>query len=81
MTGLSDKQSDLTEEISRDQQRKLPWIVMETSPAAHKVVRGGSLTVVKISNSVKLRVKNVYVTKEEVLESVEAIVPGVVEMS
>ena len=36
VTGLANKQSDLTRRFQRVQQRKLPWIVMETSPKQPK---------------------------------------------
>ena len=44
VTGLADKQSDLTEDF-KGPARKLPWIVMETSPKQLKDLSVGGLTV------------------------------------
>ncbi len=79
VTGLADKQSDLTEDL-RGQQRKLPWIVMDFTKAAQGFVRGKGLTVEDIEFREIKGEEYVYVTKEEVGQAVEAIVPGVVDV-
>ncbi|HEW2552284.1 TPA: glycine--tRNA ligase subunit beta, partial [Streptococcus pneumoniae] len=80
VTGLSDKQSDLTEDFKGPAKKIALDSDGNFTKAAQGFVRGKGLTVEDIEFREIKGEEYVYVTKEEVGQSVEAIVPGVVDV-
>lgn len=80
VTGLSDKQSDLTEDFKGPAKKIALDSDGNFTKAAQGFVRGKGLTVEDIEFREIKGEEYVYVTKEEVGQAVEAIVPGVVDV-
>ena len=79
-TGLADKQSDLTEDFKGPAKKIALDSDGNFTKAAQGFVRGKGLTVEDIEFREIKGEEYVYVTKEEVGQAVEAIVPGVVDV-
>ena len=80
VTGLADKQSDLTEDFKGPAKKIALDSDGNFTKAAQGFVRGKGLTVEDIEFREIKGEEYVYVTKEEVGQPVEAIVPGVVDI-
>ena len=80
VTGLADKQSDLTEDFKGPAKKIALDSDGNFTKAAQGFVRGKGLTVEDIEFREIKGEEYVYVTKEEVGQPVEAIVPGVVDV-
>ena len=80
VTGLADKQSDLTEDFKGPAKKIALDSDGNFTKAAQGFVRGKGLTVEDIEFREIKGEEYVYVTKEEVGQAVEAIVPGVVDV-
>ena len=80
VTGLADKQSDLTEDFKGPAKKIALDSDGNFTKAAQGFVRGKGLTVEDIEFREIKGEEYVYVTKEEIGQAVEAIVPGVVDV-
>ena len=80
VTGLADKQADLTEDFKGPAKKIALDSDGNFTKAAQGFVRGKGLTVEDIEFREIKGEEYVYVTKEEVGQAVEAIVPGVVDV-
>ena len=80
VTGLADKQSDLTEDFKGPAKKIALDGDGSFTKAAQGFVRGKGLTVEDIEFREIKGEEYVYVTKEEIGQAVEAIVPGVVDV-
>jgi len=80
VTGLSDKQADLTEDFKGPAKKIALDSDGNFTKAAQGFVRGKGLTVEDIEFREIKGEEYVYVTKEEIGQAVEAIVPGVVDV-
>ena len=80
VTGLADKQADLTEDFKGPAKKIALDSDGNFTKAAQGFVRGKGLTVEDIEFREIKGEEYVYVTKEEIGQAVEAIVPGVVDV-